>query len=454
MEQLTLGKIAEFCDGEIPNEYRDVLINGICKDNRIVNQGDLFIAIEGASFDGHDFVKSAAQAGASAALVSKAVDGAGIPCVLVENTVDALQKIATGYREMFENLKVVGITGSVGKTTTKEMCAGVLSAKMYTHKTMGNLNNDIGLPFTVMGLNYSHEAAVLEMGANHFGEISRLTHIGKPDVAVITAIGECHLEFFKSKEGVRRAKLEILEGLKPGGTLVLNGDDELLWQLRDTLDVDTVYCGVENKDCDICGQIISQDTENISFAVREADGVSFQIHCGGVHNLKNALLAAAVGKKLGCSWEEIRKGLESFVNTGQRQRIIKLGDITVISDCYNASPDSMRAALGVLSQAQCSGRRIAVLGDMLELGEHSKKAHTQVGEEACACADMIFAAGSWSENIISGAVGAGFPAEKALHFPNVAQLSEKLKSILEPGDVLLVKGSRGMKMEQVIEAIE
>lgn len=453
MEQLTLEQVAAFCGARIRDTYSDIYVNGISRDNRNVNPGDLFVAIRGESFDGHDFVESAAKAGAVAALVSTPMPECSIPTLLVEDTVSALGLIAGRYRRMFENLKVVGITGSVGKTTTKEMCASVLSESMYTLKTQGNLNNDIGLPFTVMGLNQSHQAAVLEMGANHFGEISRLTRVAAPDVAVITTIGESHMEFFGSKQGVRKAKLEIIEGLKSGGTLILNGDDPLLWELKDSLSVKTVYCGVHNPDCDIFGEVLGKDSENIRFAVRGIEGVSFHIRCGGMHNLQNALLAIAVGQAFGCSISSIQDGLESFVNTGLRQKIISVNGITVISDCYNASPDSMRAALALLGESKSYGRKIAALGDMLELGSHSAKAHFEVGSVAAEQANLIFAAGKWAKNLCNGAVENGMPAGNVHGFETVSELINAIKPELREGDVLLVKGSRGMRMEQVIEAI-
>ncbi len=452
MEQLTLEQVASFCGAEIKPEYRDIYVNGISKDNRTVSSGDIFIAIRGEKFDGHAFVNKAADAGAVAALVSEPVCDASIPTLVVEDTVLALQKIAKNYRAMFEDIKVVGITGSVGKTTTKEMCASVLSQGLYTLKTLGNLNNDIGLPFTVMGLNYSHQAAVVEMGANHFGEISRLTRVANPDIAVITAIGEAHMEFFKSKVGVRKAKLEIIEGLKLSGYLVLNGDDPMLWELKGKLDVNVIYCGIHNEECDIFAEVIERDSENIRFRVRSIPDTEFHICCGGVHNLQNALLAVAVGQLTGRSAEQIRAGLENFVNTGERQKITKLSNgVTVISDCYNAGPDSMRAALNVLGESACSGRRIAALGDMLELGEHSHKAHYEVGSRATSRADLIFAAGNWAESVKLGAQESGFDTRNIHAYKTVPELAAELKDELRDGDVLLIKGSRGMRMEQILE---
>ena len=452
MEMLTLDQLARFCGAESGAGYEKIQITGISRDNRAVKPGDLFVAIQGASFDGHEFVNQAAAAGAAAALVSKRMEHCPVPTLLVEDTVKGLQDIAREYRGLFD-VQVVGITGSVGKTTTKEMCACVLSQGLCTLKTQGNLNNDIGLPFTVMNLNKKHQAAVLEMGANHFGEIARLTRIARPDIAIITAIGESHIEFLGSKDGVRRAKLEILEGLSPDGMIILNGDDPMLWELKGKLRMRTIYCGIENEESDVFGELMGSDAENIRFSVRGYEGRSFHIRCGGLHNLRNALMAIAVGAQFGRSVDQIAEGLESFVNTGPRQKILQKDGVTIISDCYNASPDSMRAALEVLRDAKCPGRKIAALGDMLELGEHAPRAHFEVGKCASECADMVCAAGEWARITLDGAKAGGVQAENARYYQTVPAMAQALQQELADGDILLVKGSRGMRMEQIVELL-
>lgn len=445
MEMLTLAQIAAFVGAKEP-ENGDLEITGICRDNRTVNKGDLFVAIRGECFDGHDFILDAAQKGARAALVDREILECPIPTIEVKDTILGLQALATGYRKLFQP-HVVGVTGSVGKTTTKEMIASVLSEHFYTLKTMGNMNNEIGLPFTVMGLNYSHQAAVIEMGMNHFGEIARLTRVTIPEIAVITTIGESHIEFVGSKEGVRRAKLEILEGLLPGGTVVLNGDDPLLWELSDKLSHNTIFFGVKNKKAQVLGKVISQDLEHIRFAVREFPEVEFLIHCGGEHNLKNALAAVTVGMRLNLTAKEIQVGLSKFMNTGMRQRIIKVGSRTILNDCYNANPDSMRAALTVLGDN--AGRRIAVLGDMLELGDTAPKAHHAIGTYAANNADIIFVFGHHAEAVEEGA-RLQRKADVRV-FKTAETLAEALRNEWRDGDTILVKGSRGMKMERIVE---
>ena len=441
MKNMKLSKIAQHLNTK--TECPDILISGVKKDNREVVAGDLFVAIKGENFDGHNFINAAAENGASAALVSSDVD-ADIPCLKVEDTVRGLGKIAAGYRDEFD-IPVVGVTGSVGKTTTKEMIACVLSKKYNTLKTRGNLNNEIGLPFTVLNLSDEHQAAVIEMGMNHFGEISRLTKIAKPSIAVISTIGESHIEFLGSKEGILKAKLEILEGLPHNGVVILNGDDELLWSKKGKLPFKTIYYGIKNEDVDLFGVEKCATISKITFTVREIPDVEFEINVGGIHNLQNALAAIAVARELNLSTDEMRAGLFMFENTGMRQKIVEKDGVTIINDCYNANPDSMRASLSLLKKTE--GRRIAVLADMLELGEISKTAHKELGYFASECADLIFVTGDMRDAVASGA------DKKTRTFGSTEELSAALKSELLPGDTVLVKASRGMRLERVVERI-
>jgi len=442
VEKRTLFQLASYLNME--TEHPNVEITGIRRDNRQVEPGDLFVCIPGENFDGHDFAAAAREKGAAAALVSREIN-VDIPQIKVPDTVLGLQKIAEGYRKEFD-IPVVGVTGSVGKTTTKEMIACVLSEKYNTHKTSGNLNNEIGLPFTVLELNSQHEAAVIEMGMNHFGEISRLTRVARPNVAVISTIGESHIEFLGSKEGILKAKLEILEGLSENGVVILNGDDEFLWGVRGKLPFKTVYYGIKNQDADIFGYEKTASLESITFTVREIEGTEFKINVGGVHNLQNALAAIAVAKELGLSAEQMAKGLDSFENTGMRQKIIEKDGVLIINDCYNANPDSMRASLALLGKTQ--GRRVAVLADMLELGDASEEAHIGIGRVAAKNADLIFVTGDMREKVKQGAKGA-----EIYTFDTAEQLTVELKAVLKEGDKVLVKASRGMRLERVVDAL-
>ncbi len=444
MERHTLAEIAAYLGKNAP-EWAHIAICGLEKDHRNVRPNDLFIAIRGERFDGHDFVCAAAENGAAAALVEYEVAECPIPQLVVSDTVRGLQAIAAGYRREFSP-HVVGVTGSVGKTTTKEMIASVLSMKYQTLKTSGNQNNEIGLPFTVCNLTRDHEAAVIEMGMNHFGELSRLTRVAQPEIAVISVIGESHIEFLGSKEGILRAKLEILEGLSPDGCVILNGDDPMLWALRGTLPFETIYYGAQNPEVQVFGSASGASLEQIYFTVRELAGEEFCIHCGGLHNLQNALAAIAVGRRLGLNADELRRGLAVFENTGMRQKIIEIQGKTIINDSYNANPDSMLAALNVLNQAP--GRRIAVLADMLELGEHAPCAHRTLGEQARERADLIFVTGDWRDAVAQGADGADVRT-----FDDVDALSAALAHEWRTGDTVLVKASRGMRLERVVDAL-
>lgn len=442
MEKLKLSQIAEYLNTVTENP--DVVVTGVKKDNRQIEPGDLFVAIKGDNFDGNDFVVSAAEKGAVASLVSKDVN-VNIPCFKVDDTVLALQKIAAGYRREFD-IPVVGVTGSVGKTTTKEMIACVLSQKYNTLKTQGNLNNEIGLPFTVLDLNKGHEAAVIEMGMNHFGEISRLTRVAQPKIAVISTIGESHIEFLGSKEGILKAKLEILEGLPEDGTVILNGDDKYLWGMKGKLPFRTVYYGAKNEEVDLFGKEKESSLSKIIFSVREMEGAEFKINVGGAHNLLNALAAIAVAKELKLNKSEIAAGLELFENTGMRQKIIEKDGVCIINDCYNANPDSMRAALTLLGKTE--GRKIAVLADMLELGDASFDAHLSIGKYAKENADLIYVTGDMRDTYAQGAEGA-----KVLAFNDAASLADSLCKELCAGDTVLIKASRGMRLERVVERI-
>lgn len=442
MERRALSHIASYLN--IEKSFPDTEICGVEKDNRTVKAGDLFVAIRGENFDGHNFAASAVENGAVAVLCERELD-LDVPCLVAQDSVIGLQAIASGYRAEFSP-KVVGVTGSVGKTTTKEMIASVLSEKYNTLKTEGNLNNEIGLPFTILNLNKNHEAAVIEMGMNHFGEISRLTRIARPDIAVISAIGESHIEFLGSKEGIMKAKLEILEGLPTDGVVILNGDDELLWSLKGTLPFRTIYYGCNNKNADLFATATCSGLNEIVFTVREIPDFEFKINCGGEHNLKNALAAIAVGRELNLNNNELYRGLDNFENTGMRQKIIKKDGRVIINDCYNANPDSMRASLKLLSNVE--GRKIAVLADMLELGESSKEAHIALGSIAKESADIIFVTGAMREFVIEGAEGAEIYA-----FEEIDKLCAKLKEIWREGDTVLVKASRGMRLERVVESL-
>lgn len=439
---ITLKQAALWCGGTVAPEYEQRCFSGANFDTRRLQPGELFVAIIGAR-DGHDYAKQAMELGAAAVLASKPCDA---PAIYVENTLTAMQAIAKGYRETL-TARCVGITGSVGKTTTKEMIAAVLGTTLRTEKTAENFNNGMGLPVTILGIDRDCEAMVLEMGMNHFGEISLLTAIAQPEVAVITNVGTMHIENLGSRAGILRAKLEILEGLRPGGLAVLNGDDDLLSQVRP--DCRTVFFGF-GENCQVRAQEVCATEDGLRFTAI-VHGASFPVELPvtGEHHVLDALAALAVGAELGIENAAMADGLKNFRNTGMRQKIWSRGGVTVIEDCYNAGPESMAAALKVLGSR--AGRRIAVLGGMLELGSYAPQAHYSVGVAAAENAEMLFCYGDCTENYVGGATAAGM--KYAQKFESHEALAASLRERLRPGDVLLVKGSRGMRMERVLQLL-
>lgn len=440
-ETMTLGQAAALIGGKIDPNHAQIAFHGVNFDTRRLQEGQLFVAMAGAR-DGHDFVPQALEKGAVAVLASKPLD-ASIPAIYVEDTAKALQDLAREYRKLLP-LRCVGVTGSVGKTTTKEMIATVLQQRFLTHKTEGNFNNNIGLPVTVLSMDSSTQAAVLEMGMNHFGEISLLTSIALPDIAVITNIGTMHIENLGSREGILQAKLEILEGLSDHGCAVFCGDEELLYGAAQKHRAIT-YGFMEHNPV----RALEAREEGFSTVIEaEAFGqpVTLEIPTLGRHNVLNALAALTVGLLCGMLPEEIAAGLKNFENTGLRQKVYEQDGIRIIADCYNAGPESMEAAFAVLEGNP--GRKIAVLGGMLELGDHAPQAHYKVGQLAAKKANALFAYGACSEEYVRGATDGGLAFAKT--YETHAALAQELREFLRPGDTLLCKGSRGMKMETVL----
>lgn len=444
-EGITLKQAASWCGGRVAPEFEAVSFCGANFDSRKIKPGELFVAIA-AERDGHDFAQKAMDAGASAVLASRPIDES-FPTIYVPDTVSALQSIAREYRKTL-NIRAIGVTGSVGKTTTKGMIASVLAQKLITKKTDANYNNGIGLPVTVLGIDRGCEAAVLEMGMNHFGEISLLTSIAQPDIAVITNVGKMHIENLGSEDGILRAKLEILEGLQPNGKAVFCGDIDRLYDAAKKHGALTFGFDERN---DIRALQVRQREDGICFTASAfGQEIPIFLPVQGEHNVCNALAAVAVGLLCGVSPEQIAAGLSDFENTGMRQNRYDIGDIHIIEDCYNAGPESMRASFRVLADA--AGRKIAVLGGMLELGDFAPAEHYAVGAETAKIADLLFAYGSHAEQYVLGAREAGLPF--AWHFDSHEALAAELKKNLHPGDTVLVKGSRGMKMERVLQILK
>ncbi|MBQ6809511.1 MAG: UDP-N-acetylmuramoyl-tripeptide--D-alanyl-D-alanine ligase [Clostridia bacterium] len=440
-------QIAQVCGGKLINGSGAENIEAVkfVTDSREAKEGCIFVCIKGERVDGHDYISSAEANGACGFLCEKELD-TQLPYVIVPSSVKALGDFASNYRSGL-NMKTVAVTGSVGKTTTKEFIYCVLAQGFKAFKTEGNKNSDIGLPLTLLSIPKDCEASVLEMGMSNFGEIDVLTKIARPDVAVITNIGFSHIEYLKTQENIMKAKLEILNGLSPDGTLILNGDDALLktqgkaWQK-------TLFYGIGNEDCQYRARDILFDNGSTTFlAVTPEGNVTVKIPTEGLHNVYNALAAIAVGHVMGISPKEAAAGFANYKNAPLRQNVYEKEGFTIIEDCYNASPASMQSALELLRFK--NGRKIAVLGDMLELGALAPKLHKQVGTYLHGI-DMLVAFGNHNDDYACGALEANMKEENIFKCNNTEEVAAVLEKIAEKGDVILFKASRGMKAENAL----
>lgn len=457
---MNINTLAEVTDGTIHNLSGDEIVKNVVRDDREVDEGTVFIALCGENNNGHRFVERAVERGAVCCVVNRDEgDFGALPYVAVDDTFKALRDIAEYYRAQF-NIPVVGITGSVGKTSTKGMIASVLNQEYNTLKTEGNYNNEVGVPLTLFRLTDDTEAAVIEMGMSDFGEISRLTNITKPDTAVITNIGVSHMENLGSREGICKAKLEILEGLPLDGTVILNGDDDLLWAKNGDLDYETLYFGIENKSCDVIAKNIKLYSCGSEFEVRiDGRDYKFETNVPGIHHIYNALAAILVGYKYNIKTESMIKGVHDFRPEGLRQVKKEYDDYTVINDCYNACPDSMESGMDVLvltaNEKGAQARRVACLADMLELGEMSELQHRKVGQMCVEKnIDCLITIGEMAKYIAESAEENGMNPSDIYVFDDNASAIAKLHNIIKKGDVVWIKGSRGMHLEEIASALE
>ena len=446
MARLTLRQAALWCGGRVEEKYADVEFLGANNDTRVLQPGQLFIVLQGAR-DGHDFIPAAMEKGAAAVLCSRKVGD--YPAIYVEDPRIALGQIAKEEIRRI-GMKVVGITGSVGKSTTKEMVACVLESTYRTAKTPANHNNDIGMPMAVLSMPADTQVAVLEMGMNHFREIAYLSRIAEPDVAVIVNIGTTHMEFLGSQKGIRQAKMEIVEGMDSRGLLLLNGDDTMLWNLDTRPQQRITYFG-QGEGCSVRAEDVKQDGNLLRFRVK-AGKLSFPVELPleGEHFVTDAMAAVSVALKLAVPCDKITKSLAKFRTMSGRQEIFEKKGCTIIKDCYNAGPESMAAALAVLGNRP--GRHIAVLGDMLELGDAAWAEHYKIGRIAAEKADLVFAYGPHSDRVISGTITGGMPENMGRAFTDQDELVQTLKQTVKTGDVLLFKASRSMHLEKVLDA--
>jgi len=450
MKPMTLEQIARAADGVYVGQEaaRGTCITGVVSDSRAVQPGNLFLCIPGARADGHDFAPAAYAAGAACCLAERPLENAAGPYILVRSVLEAVQGVAAFYRSLF-TIPVIGIIGSVGKTTAKEMTAAVLTEKYATLKTEANLNNELGVPLTLLRLREAHEAAVVEMGISDFGEMTRLARMVRPDLVVMTAIGHCHLETLGDLDGVLRAKSEVFAFMRPDALAVVNGDDEKLAGLEPGVRKLTYGFGAGNPYR--AEDVADRGTEGISCRIC-TPGSSFPAHIPGFgrHLVLAALAAAAVGRELGVTDVQIAAGLGRYAAVGGRANVIETGRLRVINDCYNANPNSMSASLRSL--AGLAGRRVAVLGDMKELGQASAELHRGIGRLAAELEiDLLLITGPEAEAICAGAREAGM--QNAVYFPDKAALEAALPGLLADGDSVLVKASHGMHFETIVDVL-
>jgi len=460
--QATVREVAEWSNAEGIHSSSDatgLLLSGVSTDTRHITPGQLFVPLKGERFDGHAYIDTAVEAGAAAALWdgSMPLPNVGIPLIVVKDTLESLQALAVGYLRSLQ-VKVVAVTGSNGKTTTKDLISSVLATRYLVHKTEGNYNNHIGLPLTILSASRDTEVLVLEMGMSGKGEIYLLSSIGQPDAAVITNVGESHLLQLGSRRNIARAKLEITGGLKPGGTLIYNGDEPLLSEeLRaDSLGKETKLITFgENSDCDWIARYIRVTANGTQFTVVGATDITYELPIPGRHNAVNALAAVAVGRLFELSFEEIGEGLKSTRITGMRiERITTKNGATVLNDAYNASPTSVRAAINLVAELSDYRRKWIVLGDMLELGADEAALHSEIGQYLNDTkADHVLFYGPLSANSYQSAK-VNFPEGNVRYFEDKGQMTDYLLSQLNSDDLVLVKASRGMRLEEVVSRLQ
>ncbi len=459
--RFTAEQVASICGGTLYSAGLDddVLFSDVCTDSREADRTTMFVAMKGERVDGHAYIPNVVQAGCRCVLAERLpLDVKGISVILVPDSLRAIGKIAQFVRSQL-NIKTVAITGSVGKTTTKEFVSSVLDTKYSLYKTAGNFNSTLGMPMSMLELSHDHETAVFEMGMSGLGEIEYMSEHARPDIAVITNIGSSHLEALGTRENICRAKMEITKGLRDGGTLILNGDEPLLAGHRSER-YNTLYFSTKNENCDFFASNIRNTEDGVVFdlSARGKKYRNVEISAPGAHNVYNAMAAFAVGLETSVSEKKIREGLKNYAPCGMRQNIYVVNGVTVIEDCYNASPESMSAAIDVLgSRARKSGgRMIALLGDMRELGEGSAQLHKNVGKYlAEQNADYLFTYGELSEDLALGALEMGMESERVVRNPSAdcEAVGEKLLGVLKAGDTLLVKASRALKAENVLEYV-
>ncbi len=454
MIKRTLAEIAAMVNGSMNERFKDILVSGVTNDTRKIEDGNLFVPLQGEHSNGHHHVETAFEQGASASFWE--IDAPNPPqnraLIYVKDSLKALQQLSKAYLQEL-NAKVIGITGSNGKTTTKDMTASIMKTKYRVHKTNGNYNNHIGLPLTILSAPEDTEVLILEMGMSSRGEIALLSAIGQPDIAIITNIGESHLLDLGSREGIADAKMEIVEGLKKNGTLIYHGDEPLLVSRVSKGNYEQITFG--SSMTNDYYPIQSESGENeMRFTIDVEGAHSFVLPLLGNHNVLNALAAIAAGKTMGLSWDQIAKGLAEVKLSNMRMEMsVGARGEKIINDAYNASPTSVKAAIELVKGLTGAERKILVLGDMLELGPEEEMYHSKMGELITEEIDYVFTYGKLAKKIAESATE-NLGKERVYHFNDKDQLCLKLKEMIDQHSIVLVKASRGMKLEEVVRSLQ
>ncbi|HEY7001079.1 MAG TPA: UDP-N-acetylmuramoyl-tripeptide--D-alanyl-D-alanine ligase [Candidatus Udaeobacter sp.] len=452
MNPLPLSQVAQLAGGSLSSGDGSVVVDRISTDSRTIKRGELFVALRGENFDGHKFVEATAKAGAAGAIIDSSWEGnvsENFALIRAKDTLQAYQQLAANYRKSLK-LNVVAITGSNGKTSTKDFAAAVLGRRFRVTKTQGNFNNHVGLPRTILEATSQDEVAVWEIGMNHPGEIATLAKVAAPDVGIITNIGVAHIEFMGSRERIAEEKGALAEAIGAEGTVILNADDPFTKGIAARTHAKVILAGTTGGT--IRAREINQSGNGTDFTILEgAHRCRAQLPVPGLHMVQNALLAVAAGRVFGLSLEECAAGLVAAPLTKARLQVKEIRGVQFLDDSYNANPDSMKAALRTLVELDAEGKRIAVLGEMRELGDESDRGHREVGETAAALkVDQLIAIGNVAATIADAAKRAGL--EKSSTVSSTTEAAELLAELVAPGDLVLIKGSRLARTEQVIEA--
>lgn len=447
--RMKISEIVQACGGKLLCGDPETAVTSFCTDSREAKPGAMFVPMKGEKTDSHQYIDGVLANGAAAVFTEQELPPKEQPVVLVPSAVRALQKVAEVYRRGF-TIPVIGVTGSVGKTTSKEMIALTLSSKLKVMKTQGNRNSQVGVPMTMFTLKKTDQAAVVEMGISMPGEMERIARVVRPTMAVISNIGVSHIEFLRTQENILAEKFHITDYIQPDGKIFVNGDDPLLAPLRESRQDKRIVTFGVNKSCDWHASELNA-AEKGTFFTCEFQGKKTKVFvpAPGLHNVRNALASLAVAYELGVPAEDAVRAIASYKPPKMRQEVLEIDGVRIIDDSYNASPDSMKAALDILASMEITGRRVAVLGDMFELGDYAAISHFEVGKYAQEKGiDILAAIGE-----MAGETGKGFGRENFLHLNGNQQAAEYLRENLKPGDAVLIKGSRGMQMDEIVRRI-